>query len=408
MTEDLSQANQAVTSKVKDVFFTHISYPLKLWVTSVSVIMVTMIADAKIKNVPFKDSIVQWDSNYYRAVAAQGYVANMPTHHGKLLQNQNAFFPVFPALLKITNAIIPGGDVFASLLLNLACFFLALIVFYACAKNLLPATKAKYATALFAFFPAAFLFTWVYAEAVTALFIACGLYALSRKKVFVSAIFFCLATATRPNVIVFAAAPVLLILLTYLQEHRGESLSVIIKNSIKPLAQAFVCGLISISGFVAFMLYLDRHTGIQRVWFRLEREGWDEGKRPFSGVQSYFGTLFDGTVNTKVIFVVVSVFINIAILVVLALYMKKNRFSPMSVAISVPALPSLFFALSNHNSVGSLRFALVLLPIFIATADLLSEKKLKYLVVTSVVLLLIFTFFYSWGRVSPFDMGVPV
>lgn len=92
-----------------------------------------------------------WDSGHYVTIAEQGY--NYP---------QQAFFPLWPLLIKIFSYIV--GFYNASFILSIFFGLMTFILFYLLAVKLMGSLTAKYALILFAVFPSTFFLHAGYTE----------------------------------------------------------------------------------------------------------------------------------------------------------------------------------------------------------------------------------------------------
>jgi len=115
-----------------------------------------------------------WDGNWYRFVAARGYL-DVPGH-----VSDTAFFPLFPVLISALHRL--GISTYAAgIVLSNALFLVGLLVFYELGRTLLPESDARRAAVYAAVFPVGFVFSMAYPESLaflligaTALFAARG------------------------------------------------------------------------------------------------------------------------------------------------------------------------------------------------------------------------------------------
>src|SRR5262245_9426281 len=105
---------------------------------------------------PFQ-ALVNWDSHWYREIAAHGYLL-VPGHH-----SDPAFFPLMGILLRGVGALgLPLGV--ASLVVANAGMLLGLLGLYELARTFVPEPDARRAAIYATLFPYSFIFSMGYPE----------------------------------------------------------------------------------------------------------------------------------------------------------------------------------------------------------------------------------------------------
>lgn len=382
-------------------------YPLVVASTSILLSLLSALMVAARTNQPLRNVFAIWDSNYYISIARDGYLSKMPEANGLLEQNRNAFFPMFPHLLRLSDAILPGNIYFAAFILNSILFIATTYIFFYAMTLYFKDDRARFATAILAFFPSAFIFVALYAEATAALFIALALLFLIKEKIWLCAMFIGLATTTRPNVFVFATMPVAFILVSFFDRYRqSDSKKQTFNSSPKALLKALGIGLVCLSGFISFMIYLDLHTGINRSWLRIQREGWKESTRPFSGVSYLTRQFFGGNFTPTLALVVFSAITMVCLITLLCWWTYRNKFSPFSIAVVTPAILTMVLSLSNQTSVSALRYAMISLPIYLVLADVIPRRYWRYVVAALIVLMFIYSQIAMGGITNNYPIAV--
>jgi len=384
-----------------------LKYPVFFWGLSTFVSLIAILTVSAIRKTGFRASVITWDGAYYFDIIKGGYLRELPMFDGKVIANRNAFFPVYPKAVYFLDKTLPGDAVVASLILNLSAGLLATIFVYCLAKDLIGEKKALYATALFSFFPGSFVFLWMYSEAITALLVVCALWALAKRKILFSSLIFAVASASRPNAMFMALSVPIFLIFDHLRSVKPSLTVQYLVQSLRASLKSLAYGLISISGFLFFMLFLDKTTKVDRAWFRIQREGWQESKKPFYSLAAYGKQILELDFSVRLLIVVISSCIYVAIMVLIFLYTKKTGYSALSIAFAIPSVLVILLAMSNLSTVSSLRFGIIAIPIFIAISGVLSERALRYWIISSSILLFGFCFFYSWGYNTPFLMGSP-
>lgn len=121
------------------------------------------------------EGLSAWDGTWYRDIASQGY-ASLPVEGLR-------FFPLFPLLGKVLSVVTFGRtDLALILLANVASFALAIgirrLVRFERGSVVL-ADRAVWVTCLF---PAAFVLSWAYAEALWLLFVVIAFWAMRSRR----------------------------------------------------------------------------------------------------------------------------------------------------------------------------------------------------------------------------------
>ena len=204
-----------------------------------------------------------WDGAWYLALVRDSYPSHIPAHvTWDDYQARTAFFPVFPTVVRWFDSVLPGGDVFAALLLNLVLGAAAVYLVGALTRTFCDDRVAYRAMLLMAFFPGSFVLSFAYSEA-TLLVVATGcLLCLQRRQWFAAGVLASIGAATRPNGIALIAACAVAAFLAIRERREWRSL---------------VAPLLSPLGFIGFHLFLWRRTGEKLAWFRTQREAWGEG-----------------------------------------------------------------------------------------------------------------------------------
>jgi hypothetical protein len=154
----------------------------------------------------------RFDAGWYLGIARHGYAWN-PALVGR--QQNIAFFPLFPAAMRAAGEIVTvpahllgdptlfgNGDtrvLWGGVLVSIAVFTLAMLCLFRLTAARLDEDRAMRTVLLAASYPFAVYFSAPYAEAT---FLGCALaslWALSRRRLGLAALFGCLAGLARPN-----------------------------------------------------------------------------------------------------------------------------------------------------------------------------------------------------------------
>ncbi len=209
------------------------------------------------------DVLTSWDGKWYFALVRDSYPSHVPAHMTwDDYQARTAFFPVYPDLVRWFDKILPGGDVFAGLMLNIILGAVAVSLVGALARTIFDDKVAYRSMLLMALFPGSFVLSFTYSEA-TLLVVAAGcLLCLQRRHWLAAGVLASVGAATRPNGIALIAACAVAALLALRERREWRSL---VAPAIAPI------------GFIGFHIFLWRRTGEKLAWFRVQSEAWHEG-----------------------------------------------------------------------------------------------------------------------------------
>ena len=147
-----------------------------------------------------------WDGRWYQIIAAVGYPRTLQFDAtGHVTQNQWAFLPVYPYVVKGVMALGLSWEA-AAVLVTVLCAWGATLVFYKLMRTRLRPSTAMYATVLFSVAPVAALFQVAYAEAMFTLLLAAILYLWVKRRFWWMLPLIVLAAFTRPGEVALALA----------------------------------------------------------------------------------------------------------------------------------------------------------------------------------------------------------
>ncbi len=214
-------------------------------------------------------ALVKWDAAWYLAIAEFGY-RWLPNH--TTLQWNVAFFPLFPlievGIERLLGVWMPLVYVALSFVLGVASIF----AFHRLARDMLPETSARIATAGFALYPGAVFILDAYPVSLMNLLCILTLLALRRNKKWSAAVMMGVASAAGPLALVAAVVVPLHVIDARLGEQvRGawRRLSAWLNTG----SMAILTGLVSISGFIGFVLYQWWRFGTPTA-FVSAQQGW--------------------------------------------------------------------------------------------------------------------------------------
>lgn len=132
-------------------------------------------------------SFGNFDGVHYLGIAKDGYA----------YQYTQAFFPLYPILIKLASFVTFGNFLIAGLLVSNLAFLLALLIFFKFTKELYSQKVATWTTIFVLAFPTSFYFGAVYTEGIFFLMIASSFYLFYKERVWLASAIGAFASATR-------------------------------------------------------------------------------------------------------------------------------------------------------------------------------------------------------------------
>lgn len=209
------------------------------------------------------DRLAVWDGHWYMEIARSGYprrIIESVTYDDP--EARAAFFPSYPGLVRLLDAVLPGGPVWVGLVLNVVLGAGVVLLIGLTARRFFDSVTAEKAMIIAAFFPGSFVLSFAYSEALLLVLAAACLLALSDARWITAGLLAAAATATRPNGVALVAACLVAAVVAVARERDWR---------------AMWAPVLAPWGFIGFMLFLRAHSGEPWPWFRVQREAWDEG-----------------------------------------------------------------------------------------------------------------------------------
>ena len=211
-----------------------------------------------------REVLSAWDGYWYLDIVRDGYPTSVPPGVTYFMpEARAAFFPIFPTIVRAVDVMVPGGPATAAIVVNLVLGFGVIALIGALARELWNVRVATTAMVLVAVFPGSFVLSMTYSEATMMLFAAGTLLALVRQRWLLAALLGVLTTATRPNGVAIVLAGCACVWIA--RRDRAVRWRAIAATAVMPM------------GFIAVISYIGSVAGERWVWFRVQREAWDEG-----------------------------------------------------------------------------------------------------------------------------------
>jgi hypothetical protein len=194
--------------------------------------------------------LANFDGVHYLLIARQGYS-----------QYEQAFFPLYPLLIRLGSLLIKN-ELIVGLLISNISFVVGWYFFYQYLRLILPKANFFWLVFLILFFPTSFYFNIVYSEGLFFLLLFFSLYKLEKKQYWQAAIGFFFLSLTR-LIGVFVFIPVLFHLLSQLTREKKRFNYLINFKNITLISSPFL-------GLFSYMFYLRQTTGDWLFFFHAQ------------------------------------------------------------------------------------------------------------------------------------------
>ncbi|WP_237687376.1 hypothetical protein [Arthrobacter jiangjiafuii] len=163
-----------------------------------------------------------WDSEWYQQIFAGGYPTEIPRDAtGRALENEWAFYPLFPGLVRALDAVTGlGWQVLGPLVATAAGFAAALMVYRLFALRA-PAGTALWGVVFVAVCPVSPILQVPYAESLNLLLLAAALYLLVQRRYLTAVPVVLVMCLSRPVGVAFALMMAVLFIRRWIR-HRAE------------------------------------------------------------------------------------------------------------------------------------------------------------------------------------------
>jgi mannosyltransferase PIG-V len=312
------------------------------------------------------DVLAHWDGGWYLRVVRHGYPDTVATGFGLQAQTTLAFFPGYPLLIKAGSWAMGLSPAVTGVVISTLAGAAASVALWLLAERVTNAKTADRTVVLFCFFPAAFVLSMVYAEAVFLLLVASCLLALILERWAVAGLTAAFAGLVRPNGLVLTVCC-------------GWAAAQAIRRhgSWWPV----VAPLLAPTGILAFFGYLYLRTGDALAYVHTQKRGWDQGfDFGVSNLRSALAILTSGRVEFSVL-VRAACLVGIAV----ALYLLTRWRLPAPLGIYVVGIIAI--AVLSSNTISVPRFLLATFPVLIPISRHLPDNAYPVVVACSAALM---------------------
>jgi hypothetical protein len=126
--------------------------------------------------------LANWDGQWYKSIAIDGYPMNLPVEAGRVLQNEWAFYPFFPTMSRAVMSMTGVSFEVAAGLLNLVCGAVAVVLLHGLLRERMSTFAAAATIACFCGFPTAVVLQVAYSESTTMLLLVLTIVALQSRR----------------------------------------------------------------------------------------------------------------------------------------------------------------------------------------------------------------------------------
>jgi hypothetical protein len=208
----------------------------------------------------FAGQLARWDGTWFLRAAEQGWPRHLPMAHGHVTANTTAFFPVLPIAIRWLSSATTLSPLAVGVTISAVTGLTAVVAVGLLVRRFTGSRLATRATLLFAVCPGTFAFSLVYAEGILVTCIALGLLALLNRRWWLAGLLGLLASATSPIALAFVLSCVWCAGWAAWRD-----------RSVRPLVAPVLAPL----GFLAYLGWLWRHTGVLDAWRLTEQGGWN-------------------------------------------------------------------------------------------------------------------------------------
>jgi hypothetical protein len=230
------------------------------------------------------DVLATWDGWWYQQIAAHGYhpaLVPVPGANGLITieGNSAAFFPLYPALMRLVSSGTGLGLLGAGLLVSVATSFVAALAIHAVTARIGGRRAGLAAAGLWAVWPGSGMEWSAYSESLYVALAAWACYAVMRHRWLTAGILTCAAGLTRPTATALIAALTVAALLAIRRQRRGVRRWGDVScpdrtrrraTVVRPLAAVAIAPL----GLLGYLGWVGHRMGDYGGYFKLQEGAW--------------------------------------------------------------------------------------------------------------------------------------
>jgi len=342
------------------------------------------------------DVLASWDGWWYQQIAVHGYdpqLVPIPGATGPITLEGNsaAFFPLYPALMRLVSELTGLGPYGAGLLVSVVASLAAALGIYAITERLGGRRAGLAAAGLWAVWPGSGVEWAVYSDSLYVALAAWTCHAVINRRWLTAGLLACAAGLNRPTAVALFAAVAVAAILTLRRRQDGV---------IRPMAALAVAPI----GLLAYLSWVGHRMGDYTGYFKLQSGAWahewDYGRQTLDvltsvpvGQRDYlFAWPFADLIGVCVV------------LLAFALLPLLIRLRPPAVLL-VYAVLTLALILDSQQIFGNVsRYLLPLFPLFLPLALALRRLSLTHQLMLLGIAALASGSYAGYGL---FELGVP-
>ena len=163
-----------------------------------------MVVDPAPAHPGYLDMLTNWDGQWYQQIAERGYPSHLPTSDGEVQQNAWAFYPLYPALVRLVMSLSGLPFAAAATLVSLSAGFAAAVLVFRLLEPRVGAFHAGMTVLVLGLSPAGVVLQAAYTESLALLLVVACLGLLAARRYGLLMIASTALALTRPIVLPLA------------------------------------------------------------------------------------------------------------------------------------------------------------------------------------------------------------
>ncbi|GAA1881621.1 glycosyltransferase family 39 protein [Asanoa iriomotensis] len=308
----------------------------------------------------------RFDATSYRRIVDVGYDATIPVGpDGDLKPSNLAFFPAFPALIKVFTFLPGVGSLAGAVIVAWLAGLAAAWGIYLVGTHMWNRTTGILLAILWGVIPHALVESMGYSESLFTAFAAWCLYALLREQWLTAGVLCLLAGLTRPVAVALIAAVGICALVAIVRRRGGW--------------RPWVAGALAPLGYVGYLAWVGARLGRADGYFYMQKEGWNVS---FDGGPDTVRTVYQVLTQRGEMLAFYVIVFSMFVAVVLAALLLVQR-PPLPIVVYTVVM-LVFLAGAAGGQQGKARYLIpvftLLIPVAVGLSKALTSTKVIVLV----------------------------
>ncbi|WP_426625043.1 mannosyltransferase family protein [Leifsonia sp. McL0607] len=211
-----------------------------------------------------------WDASFYRRIVEHGYPATLPTDaDGDIEQNEWAFLPLYPLVVRGLMAATGLGFAPAGVLVAVLCGAAASLVLYRLVASRVGAVSGVWAAVFFCFGPLSFVLQIAYAESMFFVLLFAALWAIMARRYWAVIPLGVAAAFTRPGELALPLTLGIMFVIRAVRARRAQE-----DFGIRERVAMIVAGAVTAVAGLAWPLVAATVTGTPGAYVETELSWW--------------------------------------------------------------------------------------------------------------------------------------